>query len=75
MVLVIKFTLLRIEFLLTEGRGGVGVVSGEGWVEGGGELVLVQGGLDRGHLSQLLTLTFRKVIVHNVSTIYTERIL
>ena len=56
-------------------RVGVGVPAGEGWVEGGGELVLGQGGLDRGPTSQLLTLTFRKVIVRNVSTIYTERIL
>ena len=54
---------------------GVGVVASERWVEGGGELVLWEGALDRGHSSQLLTLTFRKVIVHNISTIYTERIL
>ena len=44
-------------------RRSVGVVAGERWVEGGGELVLWEGALDRGHPSQLLTLTFRKLIV------------
>ena len=74
-VLVVKFALLRIEYILTEVHVGIGVPAGVGGVEGGGELVPGQSGLDRGYPSQLFTLTFRVVIVCNISTIYTKRML
>ena len=71
-VLVVKFVFLRIEYILTEVHISVGVPAGVGGVEGGGELVPGQSGLDRVYLSQLLTLTFRVVILCNISTIYTK---
>ena len=57
--LVIEFTLIIVKYLLTEMGRGIGIVAGGQRVEACGELVLREGGLDWGHLAQLLTFTFR----------------
>ena len=57
--LVIEFTLVIIQYLVTEVGQSVGVGASYMLVEACSEAMLREGGLDWGHPLQLLTFTFR----------------